>query len=217
MINKKHRSYPLRRNPGRPKRSEQKGQVDTESLILHHAGLLFMKSGYAGVSMSAITNEVGITKPTLYHYFPDKEHLYTAVLCDCLARIGKEIVTVIDGVGTVREKLFGLAYGFFRFAPMSMSSLMRDVDSKLDSTLIKKVYASYDRWIIDPHEMLFLKGMKQGELEDDHNQVRLRVDMWLGLLDALSQRRTYVGKDHEKLVELTQTVVTQFMDGIVKK
>lgn len=214
----KSSSYRVKRNPGRPKRSEQKGQVDTEALILHHAGLLFMKAGYAAVSISEITKEVGISKPTLYHYFSDKDHLYAEVLCDRLARAGKEILAVIHSEGALREKLFGLAYGFFRFSSISFSSLMRDVELQLKPTLINKVHASYNQWIAEPHERLFLERMEQGELINKPDQVSLLVDIWLGLLDALSQRGLNVDQDHEQLVELTQTVVSVFMEGVsIKK
>jgi len=41
----------------------------TEQKILHAANALFGSHGYDGVSMATIAAEVGITKPSLYHFF----------------------------------------------------------------------------------------------------------------------------------------------------
>ncbi|MBA4494604.1 TetR/AcrR family transcriptional regulator [Paenactinomyces guangxiensis] len=193
---------------------DQAERTDTAKLILQHASLLFLKSGYAAVSISAITNAAGITKPTLYHYFPDKEHLYTAVICDCLERTGKEIVAGIERKGTVREKLFHLAYGYFLYARMSISTFMRDVEEHLHSCLVEKVRTTYDLFIVEPHCELIRRGMESGELENHPDQVRLFTDIWLGLLDSLSAHVFYMREDREKLLETTEMIVSVFLDGV---
>ncbi|WP_147635447.1 TetR/AcrR family transcriptional regulator [Risungbinella massiliensis] len=213
-MGKKYRTNVGKRSPGRPKRSEQK-KLDTESQILHHAGLLFMKSGYAAVSISNITKEVGITKPTLYHYFPDKEHLYTAVLCTHLERVSKEILKGLEGSQSIRSKLFELAYVFFRCAPISMSTLMRDVEEHLEASLIQQVQETYERYIVIPYMNMLQIAMETGEIQNQADRLRTLVDIWLGMLDALSCQITIFQDNQEpKLLETAQTVVNVFMDGV---
>ncbi len=203
-----------KRPPGRPKRTKNSDVKDTEELILFHAGRLFMKSGYAAVSISAITREVGITKPTLYHYFPDKEHLYATVLCERLERVSVEIIKSIETNSGIRDKLFSLAYGFFRYASMCMSMLMRDADEHLSDELIRKVNLAYEQYIVKPQSNLIQAGMNSGELQNQLDHVDLLTDVWLGLLDSLSQKAFAKKQDEAALTQLSLTVVSVFLYGV---
>lgn len=40
----------------------------------------FLANGYAGTSLKAIADELGISPPALYWYFPSKEELYSSVI-----------------------------------------------------------------------------------------------------------------------------------------
>lgn len=44
------------------------------------ARAVFLERGYAGASMDAVTAAAGVSKQTLYRYFPSKAHLLTQVL-----------------------------------------------------------------------------------------------------------------------------------------
>lgn len=48
------------------------------SLILDSAGNAFAEHGYEGASMSAITRAAGVSKATVYAYFPSKAELFCA-------------------------------------------------------------------------------------------------------------------------------------------
>lgn len=54
---------------------------DQRSLILQRAAELFAASGYAATSMNAVAEACGFSKPTLYHYFRDKDALLASI-CD---------------------------------------------------------------------------------------------------------------------------------------
>lgn len=61
---------------GRPPNTE------TRCKILSAAVSLFHKCGYRGVSMDDVAESVGIKKANLFHYFPAKEELGLAALCE---------------------------------------------------------------------------------------------------------------------------------------
>ena len=54
---------------------------DQRGLILQRAAELFAKSGYAATSMNQVAEACGFSKPTLYHYFRDKDALLASI-CD---------------------------------------------------------------------------------------------------------------------------------------
>ena len=49
------------------------------SQVLDGARTVFMRDGFEGASVDDIVREAGVSKATLYSYFPDKRHLFTEV------------------------------------------------------------------------------------------------------------------------------------------
>ncbi|MBY0403386.1 MAG: TetR/AcrR family transcriptional regulator, partial [Cyanobacteria bacterium] len=80
------------RSKGRPPKSfEMPPNSCMENQIILHAKTLFRQKGFSSISISEIVESIGVSKPTLYYYFKDKEHLYTSVLCHMLS-IGGEYI-----------------------------------------------------------------------------------------------------------------------------
>lgn len=52
---------------------------EVQKKIVTKAHLIFHEKGYANTTMSDIASALGVTKPTLYHYFDTKEDLFIAV------------------------------------------------------------------------------------------------------------------------------------------
>lgn len=202
-----------KRSPGRPKHSEKAGRLDTESLILYHAGLLFLKSGYAAVSINMITKAAGVTKPTLYHYFQDKEHLYAAVLRHILKKVGEEIRLRAKSEKKIEEKLIDLVYGYFKYSAMSLHTLFRDVTEQLNHDLAEQVHQAIEEQIVLPHKELFQDAMRRGEIRNEPDQIAVYTDIWLGMLEAL-MIRIQKKKSDEEIMTITQRVVSVFMNGV---
>lgn len=60
---------------------------DSRDKILETAESLFAVGGYAGVGMRELATTAGLSKSSLFHYFPNKLELYAAVLDRVLGRI----------------------------------------------------------------------------------------------------------------------------------
>lgn len=61
-----------------PKR--QQNRILREQRILDAALAIFSDKGFVGALMDDIATEAGISKPTLYQYFPSKDELFTAMM-----------------------------------------------------------------------------------------------------------------------------------------
>jgi len=64
------------------------GRAERERQILDAARAVFTERGYAGTSMDAVAERVGVTKPVLYTHFGSKEGLLLA----CLTRARDELL-----------------------------------------------------------------------------------------------------------------------------
>ena len=58
----------------------QQNRLNRERQILDAALKVFAGQGYSGTTMDAVAAEAGVTKPTLYSYFPSKESLFQAMM-----------------------------------------------------------------------------------------------------------------------------------------
>lgn len=58
----------------------QQNRLNRERQILDAALTVFAGLGYSGTTMDAVAAEAGVTKPTLYSYFPSKESLFQAMM-----------------------------------------------------------------------------------------------------------------------------------------
>ena len=64
----------------RGKTSAIDGDAIGRDRVMNVALQKFMEHGYAGTSMKALAEDLGVSAPALYWYFPSKEDLYVSVL-----------------------------------------------------------------------------------------------------------------------------------------
>ncbi|MFN3937344.1 MAG: TetR/AcrR family transcriptional regulator [Gemmobacter sp.] len=92
-----------------------------ERAILEAALGVFGEAGYAGASMDAIALAAGISKPTLYQYFPGKEALFAAMM-----GMGRDLMldpleAPTGGDMVARLHAFAWAYADFVLRPELLS------------------------------------------------------------------------------------------------
>jgi len=61
------------------KRPRTEAHDEKRTEIVHHCAALFDKVGFHNTSMQMLADEVGLGKPTLYHYFPGKLSILYAI------------------------------------------------------------------------------------------------------------------------------------------
>ncbi len=76
--------------------------------ILDKAFALFARQGYRRTSFGDIAEEVGLSRPAIYHYFKNKDAVFKAVT----ERIHKDIALAIDQAlsapGSIEDRLFAV-------------------------------------------------------------------------------------------------------------
>ena len=84
----------------------------TKTAILEAAIPLFASAGFNSISMRTIAKQVGITAPTLYHHFPDKQALYIAAVAHAFSRKAKPLSASLSTNKTPDERLKDFVYTF---------------------------------------------------------------------------------------------------------
>ncbi|QIK66580.1 TetR/AcrR family transcriptional regulator [Nocardioides sp. HDW12B] len=90
--------------PGtRPTRRGRPG-YDRETVV-RHAVEVFNRRGYDATSMDDVARELGLSKSTIYHHVPTKEHLLRAALEEGLGALEQLLDTAEDRAGGAGERL----------------------------------------------------------------------------------------------------------------
>jgi len=76
--------------------------------IQNAAAALFAQRGVDRVSMDDIANEVGLAKPSLYHYFPSKEIILFAIQSTVMKPLLEQIEARAASGDSTEEKLLGI-------------------------------------------------------------------------------------------------------------
>ena len=87
------------RNETLSKREENK--INNREQILKASRRLFTSKGYEQTTMEDIAGRVGLTKATVYNYFPNKESLLIGTCEDVLEAGEAQLVADSDGLSTV--------------------------------------------------------------------------------------------------------------------
>ena len=73
----------------------EQNRLQRRKAIVAIATRAFLDHGYAATSMSAIADELGGSKATLWSHFSSKEDLFTAVIDDLVARFGDDLKAIL--------------------------------------------------------------------------------------------------------------------------
>ena len=81
--------------------------------VLEGARMVFLRAGFEGASVDDIAREAGVSKATLYSYFPDKRLLFMEVAKAECQRQADEAVQIIESVGMPVEEVLRFAAARF--------------------------------------------------------------------------------------------------------
>jgi len=90
----------------------EQNKLRRRSTIVEIATRAFLEHGYAATSMSAIADELGGSKATLWSHFSSKEELFTAVVDDLVERFGAALQSTLNAEGFSIDALRRYCLGF---------------------------------------------------------------------------------------------------------
>ncbi|HWK46997.1 MAG TPA: TetR/AcrR family transcriptional regulator C-terminal domain-containing protein [Stellaceae bacterium] len=97
---------PPGRRPGRPR------DLEKRAAIVQAAMCLFLKDGFAVVTMEAVAAAAAVSKVTLYRNFPDKEVLFEEAVGQETTALTDELFDTQAAGGTLAESLCALGRAF---------------------------------------------------------------------------------------------------------
>jgi AcrR family transcriptional regulator len=118
--------------------------TSTRERLLAEAERLFAERGFYGVSIAAVSTELGLTKQALLHHFGSKEKLYAEVLKRISARLDTLAVPTGSDIANPQQALTDYLIRIAKNAreePHQMSLLMRELlDNQERADIVQRWY-----------------------------------------------------------------------------
>lgn len=134
--------------------------------ILNEAKKQFSTNGFYGTSIQSITDELGLSKQALLHYYPSKEKIYGAVLGEAADNLtnhlSKAMESEHDSVKAIDTAIDAFDE-FHKSEPAISRLLIREMIDNIDRSKKAK------QWYLLPFFDLFISAIKKGQAEGVFN------------------------------------------------
>ena len=180
---------------------------DKASQIIDAAQKRFGLYGLEKTSMREIAADLNLTKGSLYYYFPDKEHLYMAVIekeQKQFIRYLEETVSTISAPEEILKKYVEARICYFR-SLLNLSRLRVDAYNGL-TPVFKDIRTRFNEQEVGLISKILSKGLAQGQLYIDNIEAtsRLYLDILRGLRQSVMSRKEMMHIDEEEYDSLVQ-------------
>ncbi len=151
--------------------------------ILKEAWSLFQSKGYRGVSMDEVCERCGITKPTLYYYFQNKETLYIQTMLQQLSGYR----AILEDDAPLSACLTRFAQAMLDNFRVDLSTMLRDMEHIRSQRYRRLIRDAHQAELLRPLTALLRAGVRRGELRAGDSEVYARV--FIGLINTFIQGR----------------------------
>lgn len=156
--------------------------TETYEKILYTSRRLFVQQGYTATSMRQVAEATGIGKATIYHHFPDKNSIVTALLQRNITSM-EEALQIVRAENDPRRRIQVAAEAsvrfLFEFADI-LQVVRREIPGGRDQMQVgyTKFFQEYMALLADAIQ----RGIKQGifRLVDPVNTARVLMTMFQG-------------------------------------
>jgi AcrR family transcriptional regulator len=171
---------------------------------------LFADKGFDGTSMRDIAKAVGITLPTIYYYFSNKEGLYGAVLQQVIEKFIEATATAAVGVEGIREMLVAMGMAKHRFIAENREMMLLYLREMYSPKGAVNLNENMEKGVM-MLEMLVREGIEKGELR----QVDPNIAAWYltGVFSTYDMR--IVGSGRLPSEKEIRTVVDLALGGLL--
>jgi len=140
---------------------------DSRGKILNTAVRLFGERGYAKTSTREVVEGAGVTKPTLYYYFANKEALWREAVTSEAARLTDRVRTACKTESNCVDRLWEVASTFLKSQDGEGARLLRSAWSNAEGGQPAIPLSAWGAEQIDLLTELLRDGVKSGEFRPD--------------------------------------------------
>jgi len=155
--------------------------IEEKDRILESAQGKIFDRGFSKVTVDEIAEDLGMSKKTIYKFFPSKEDIMLGILRMTMRRIEKQVVGIVDSDKPFEEKFPAFLALLARMARNISKPLQKDiqkympaVDREIEEFRREKIYGRLNQ--------MFRQAKAEGFLRED-----LNVDIFMMVFTSAAQ------------------------------
>jgi TetR/AcrR family transcriptional regulator len=156
--------------------------IDT---IMQTASRLFMQRGYRAVSINEIVQAAGVTKPTLYYHFADKEAVFVKMMRQTAEALRARIDAVVTTHTEVTGQLGAIADVLLSEMDGDLRMILREMREHLSTSAQQQMSEVFFANLVRPITAVMQAALDSGELSA-HPAHELAA-LFLGLVSGFVQ------------------------------
>jgi AcrR family transcriptional regulator len=136
--------------------------------ILKAAEKIFLEKPYSAITVDEVAREAGVTKRTLYAYFPSKLALFIQMFEDYLALLNDQFFHAISettNLGQMIEKMFSVLFSHtkenVKFYQLFWTLDSTEFDGEIPEELLQKIKL-WNQALLDQAKKVVEKGQSEG-------------------------------------------------------
>ena len=163
--------------------------------LMEKAKELFIQFGYKAVSMDQIAEAAGISKATIYNYFPSKEELFMKVMRDIADEAYRDLDNHLNNTDGAIAKIDVLIN--FSMEKLNQFSLAFYRDIMTNPYITSKIMAIKKQKAREIFENIIKTGMENGEIRDI--DVEFLVTLLNIMIDGILNNFSDIMNDKEQI------------------
>jgi len=183
-----------------------------KAMIIEGALREFFRFGYSKVSMNELATQLGISKKTIYKYFPSKEDLFLAALDYRQNYIMSKVGPIMCSNLTYFEKLVKSGNFLSQVIANTPIQLLQDVQRNAPH-IFRLIQQRRKDNILSGFSEFIKQGQKLGMIRNDI-PAELVCHMYIILMESLFTQEILINKNW-KPDEIYQSIVKVMFDGLV--
>ncbi|MFD0587155.1 TetR/AcrR family transcriptional regulator [Paenibacillus sp. GCM10027627] len=195
-----------KRKPGRPKAS---GTPQTMGHILRTASFLFMEHGFEKVSLEGVAHACGVTKASVYYYFPNKAVLFTEAISFVLNIARKQTASLLGEAGPLQTRLLLVAQRHMQNAHVDFETMMREAATGLSEEQINRIREA-EQAIHAVLTDVFRLAMEKGEISTCDPFLLSHV--FIAMLSVRNRR--HIVNDSKSMEQTAEDIVQLLWKGL---
>jgi AcrR family transcriptional regulator len=142
--------------------------VQERDRILTSAEDKFFNQGFVKVTVDEIAEDLGMSKKTIYKFFPSKEEIMLGIMRMNMKRIEKQLVSIVESAKPFDQKFSEFLALLARLTGKFSKQLQKDVRTRLPE-LDKEIETFRREKIYGRLRSMFLQAKEEGFLRKDLN------------------------------------------------
>ncbi|MBI2427852.1 MAG: TetR/AcrR family transcriptional regulator [Ignavibacteriales bacterium] len=143
-------------------------EQEPKERIIGHAEERFLSSGFNKVTLDELSSELGISKKTMYKFFPSKEDLVRTMMRMVMKKVERNVTAITESEKPVIHKLAELMLFVGKLAGRISRAFQLDIQ-RFTPTLWKEVDKFRNEMILSRVALMIKEAKRQGKFRNDVN------------------------------------------------